>query len=55
MDLLFNIVVLLVSLVVILTSSGFSFKIFLINWTVSLTTIYAIYGYVLLKMAKGQI
>ena len=55
MDLLFNIVVLLVSLVVILTSSGFSFKMFLMNWTVSLTTIYAIYGYVLLKMAKGQI
>ena len=55
LDLVFNIFILVASMVVIVVSSNFSFKLFLINWTVSLSLIYAIYGFVLMKMAEGKI
>ena len=54
-DLLFNIVVLSVSIFVIVISSGFNFKIFLTNWTICMTTIYVIYGFILIKMSEGKI
>ena len=54
-DLLFNIVVLSVSIIVIVVSSGFNFKTFLTNWTICMTTIYVIYGFILIKMSEGKI
>jgi O-antigen/teichoic acid export membrane protein len=54
-DLLFNILLLFISIIVIFFSLSFSFKIFLINWTISMVAIYSIYAYVLIRMAMGKI
>ena len=54
-DLLFNIAILAGSMIVIVVSSGFGFKIFLINWAIVISLLYAIYGFVLMKMADGKI
>ena len=54
-DLLFNITILAGSMIVIVVASGFGFKIFLINWAIVLSLLYAIYGFVLMKMADGKI
>ena len=40
---------------VIVVSSGFGFKIFLTNWTIAISLLYAVYGFVLMKMAEGKI
>ena len=53
-DLIFNISLLLISLIVIFISMNLSFKAFLINWTISMIVLYALYLFVLYKMAKGQ-
>ena len=55
LELLFNIVMLVVSMVIIVVSSGFGFKIFLTNWTIAISLLYAVYGFVLMKMAEGKI
>ena len=55
LDLLFNIAILAGSMIVIVVASGFGFKIFLINWAIVLSLLYAIYGFVLMKMADGKI
>ena len=55
LDLVFNISILVVSMIIIVVSSGFSFKIFLINWAIVISLLYAIYGFVLMKMAEGKI
>lgn len=55
LDLLFNIAILAGSMIVIVVSSSFGFKIFLINWAIVISLLYAIYGFVLMKMADGKI
>ena len=55
LDLLFNIIILVSSMAVIVVSSAFSFKTFLINWAIAISLLYAIYGFVLMKMAEGKI
>ena len=55
LELLFNIAMLVVSMVIIVVSSSFGFKIFLTNWTIAISLLYAVYGFVLMKMAEGKI
>ena len=55
LDLLFNIAILAGSMIVIVVSSSFGFKIFLINWAIVISLLYVIYGFVLMKMADGKI
>ena len=55
LELLFNIAMLVVSMVIIVVSSSFGFKIFLMNWTIAISLLYAVYGFVLMKMAEGKI
>jgi len=55
LDLLFNIVLLFISLIVIVVSSNYSFNKFLINWTISMSSLYACYGYLLMKMSQAKI
>ena len=54
-DLLFNITILIVSMVIIIISSNFTFKIFLTNWTIALCLIYSFYGFMLMKMSNGKL
>jgi len=55
LELLFNLAMLVVSMIIIVVSSGYAFKIFLINWTIAISLLYVIYGFVLMKMADGKI
>ena len=54
-DLIFNICLLLISIVVIFISMDLNFKIFLINWTISMIALYSLYSFILYKMAKGEL
>ena len=54
-DLIFNICLLLISIVVICISMDLNFKIFLINWTISMIALYSLYSFILYKMAKGEL
>jgi O-antigen/teichoic acid export membrane protein len=55
LDLIFNVLLLVISLIVVVISSNYTFKIFLINWTISISLIYSGYGYLLIMMSKGKI
>ena len=54
-DLLFNIIILLASMVIIIISSNLAFKIFLTNWTIAISLIYSFYGLMLMKMSDGKL
>ena len=55
LDLLFNSAILVGSMIIIVVSSTYDFKIFLINWAIAISLLYAVYGFVLMKMAEGKI
>ena len=52
--LLFNIVLLLVSLIVIYISKNINFELFLINYLFGIGSTYFLYGFILYKMAKNE-
>ncbi len=52
--LLFNIVLLLVSLIVIYISKDINFELFLINYLFGIGSTYFLYGFILYKMAKNE-
>ena len=55
LDLMFNITLLVVNMFVIIISLSFSFKVFLTNWTASISLVYVIYGFILVKVSNGKI
>jgi len=52
--LLFNLVLLMVGLFVILSFKEKEFELFLIVFSLSMSLVYLLYGYILYKMAKNE-